>query len=92
MVAQQAPADRVAGPGAQRDVEKDQAASSPQDPRLRHDILFRRRGEVLHREIDTAQVGVRVKIDSGPGCQRPGHGQQRGACTTTQDPGCVQQI
>ena len=89
LVDQQAPADRVACPGGERHVEEGQVAASPQDPRLRHHVLLGCRREVLHGEIDAAQVGRRVEIHAGPGRQCPGHGQERGARTAIQDTACV---
>src|SRR6266542_3103348 len=90
LVAQQALADRAVISGAQRDVENDEAAPSPQDAGLRHDVFVGRRGEVLHRQIDAAELQIRVEIDAGPGGQRSGHGQQGGARPALQDPACVQ--
>src|SRR5204862_3208078 len=61
LVAQQAVADRAAVSGTQRDVENDEAASSSQDLGLRKNVLFFRRGEVLHRQIDAAELEVGVE-------------------------------
>jgi hypothetical protein len=61
LVAQEALTDRGAGLGAQRHVEEDEVAPAPQDPRLRHHILFSGRGEVLHREIDNEALAPPFK-------------------------------
>ena len=90
LIGQLAPADRDAGPGAQRDVEKDHATSPPENPCFRHHVLFVRRGEILDREIDAGELGVSVQIDSGPRGQRSGHGHERGARATVQDAARVQ--
>ena len=85
LVGQQALTNRDVGAGACRHVEEHEIAAAPEHARLRDHVVVARGVEVLHREVHTAQLSLRVEIHAAPCGERTRDRQERRARAAVED-------